>query len=186
MKILRFLNIMKWVLVALAVVCCIIIRLFYQYNAPGNFFAFGRITQVFVANIAAIALPPIVCLSALFFLIGKLGKGGEGKAIILVTAVFVFLCGGTVGYVMFKNRNAFEKMYMNEFKTPDNKHTLYYVESKGERTRVIYRRTGRFVYEKAFSFDTVGRDADYFPDCEWGTDSFSDGTGEFPYSSYGD
>ena len=174
MKILRFLNVLKWVLVALAAVCCVLIRLFYRYNADGNFYAVGEITQVYIANIAAIALPPIVCLSALLFLIGKLAKGGEGKGIIFVTALIVFLCGGAVGYVMFNNRNALENMRLNEFKTPDNKHTLYYVESKGERTRVIYRRTGKFVYEKALSFDTSGWDEEYFPGCKWGSNSFSD------------
>ncbi len=183
-KIRKVVGVVKWALVALAVACCIIVRLFYWYNKPGKFFAFGDVTQVIISNIALLALIPIVCLSALLFLVEKLLKGGQGKIIVFATAFFVFACGGILGYVAYANRNAIEMMRLKEFRTPDNKHVMYYVDSKGERQRVIYRRTGKYVYEKTVSFDTVGRGKDYFPDYTWGADSFSDGVKEYQYSSY--
>lgn len=184
MKILKFLGVIKWLLVVLAVICCVIIRLFYWYDKPGKFYSFGDITQVIIANVALLALVPIVCLCALLFLIIKLSKGGQGKVIVICTALLVFLCGGAVGYVAYTNRSAIEFMRLQEFRTPDNKHTLYYVTSKGERKRVIYRRTGKYEYEKTTSFDTVGQKKDYFPEYQWGEESFSDGVNEYQYSSY--
>lgn len=184
MKILKFIGVLKWLLIVLAVLCCVVIRLFYWYDKPGKFYSFGDITQVIIANIALLALIPIVCLSALLFLIQKLSKGGQGRAIVIFTALLVFLCGGALGYVAYTNRNAIEFMHLQEFQTPDKKHTLYYVTSKGERKRVIFRRTGKYEYEKTVSFDTVGKKKDYFPDYEWGDESFSDGINEYQYSSY--
>ena len=184
LKIMKAVGVIKWLLVVLAVICCIIVRLFYWYNKPGKFIAFGDVTQVVISNIALLALIPIVCLSALMFLIEKLLKGGKGKLIVFATAFLVFLCGGVLGYVAYANRNAIEMMRIKEFMTPDNKHTMYYVESKGERQRVIYRRTGKYVYEKTVSFSTVGRGEDYFPEYKWGKDSFSDGENEYQYSTY--
>ena len=184
MKILRAVGITKWVFVAIAVICCILIRLFYWYNRPGTFISFGRVTQVIIANIALFTLVPVVCISALLFLGEKLAKGGRGMAIVAVTTLVVLLCAGAVAYVAFTNKNAVEMLYMEEFNTPDDQHTLYYVESKSERERVIFRRTGKFTYEKTTSFDTAGKSENYFPAYQWGKESFSDGEKEFLYSSY--
>ena len=184
MKLIRAVGITKWILVVVAVICCILIRLFYWYNRSGTFLAFGRVTQVIIANIAVFTLVPVVCLSALLFLAEKIAKGGEGMAIVAVTTLIVLLCGGAVAAVAFNNKNAFEMMYLNEFDTPDGCNTLYYVESKGERERVIYRRTGKFTYEKTVSYDIAGKSEDYMPSYHWGKESFSDGENEYPYSSY--
>ena len=184
MKLIRAVGITKWILVVVAVICCILIRLFYWYNRPGTFLAFGRVTQVIIANIAVFTLVPVVCLSALLFLAEKIAKGGKGMAIVAVTTLIVLLCGGAVAAVAFNNKNAFEMMYLNEFDTPDGRNTLYYVESKGERERVIYRRTGKFTYEKTVSYDIAGKSEDYMPSYHWGKESFSDGENEYPYSSY--
>ncbi|MCR4793690.1 MAG: hypothetical protein K5898_00630 [Ruminococcus sp.] len=160
----KLIKALKWFFLALGIVCLgAMIGLVFFIGDTNQLFAVWKFTEKFMVNALALAAPAFLCLGTFmaFLQIWKRQYGGKKLPFVLS---LVFL--GAVGFSLLVFGTDWLGESLETMKSPDGKHSLYYIDGEDGETesRSVYRKSGVFEYERIFYSD------DNFSDFEWSED----------------
>ena len=152
----KLIKALKWIFLVLGILCLgAMICLMVFIGDTNQLIAIWKFTEKFMVNVLALAAPAFLCLGTFmaFLQIWKRQYGGKRLPSVLS---LVFLIFGT---------NWLGESLVS-MKSPDGKHTLYYVDGEGgeKESRSVYRKSGMFEYERIFYSDKS------FSDFQWAED----------------
>ncbi len=171
-------KIARWILTGAAAACIAGLIGFTTYG-PGKLFVFRLSGSLWcdIFLVAALALLVALCVMTLI----QRSRDG-GKRLLLWIGTFLFLIP-----LLFSLLPVMDDIKrfgtLQEMKSPDGKHTLYYLEMADESTgvscKVCYRREGLVTYEKLFIMDPAREIM-----LQWGDTWFMYRTTTYEYSDY--
>ena len=171
-------RLFEYILSGLAVICILAMLTLYLSRNKELMKAFFGITETMAENICFVLAPALFGTAALLGFIEKCRDGGKHKALMLcgtilcylMVVLIIALCGTKIGSPLKK------------FKSPDNKHTLYYMDyttDEGNEKRVFFVRKNIIEYDPVFGM----RDKDT-DNIEWEDDYFLYHGWRYKYSEY--
>ena len=157
----KLIKALKWLflilgILSLAAMICLMVFI----GDTNELIAIWKFTERFMVNVLALAAPAFLCLGTFmaFLQIWKRQYGGKRLPSVLS---LVFLGALGFSFLIFGTDWLGESLV--SMKSPDGKHTLYYVdgESDEKESRSVYRKSGMFEYERIFYSDKS------FSDFKW-------------------
>ena len=171
----KVIKALKWLFLVLGVLCLgAMIFLMLFIGDTNELIAVWKFTERFMVNVLALAAPTFLCLGTFmaFLQIWKRQYGGKRLPSVLS---LVFL--GALGFSFLVFGTDWLGESLGSLKSPDGKHTLYYIEGSSDDrgSRSVYRKNGMFEYERIFYSDKS------FSDFKWSDDGVEHNGKVFKY-----